>query len=276
MLLGEWVFPRHIPMWDSVVGGEYSQWNSDFLYGLWKYNPSKTKKIKWLLSASESEHETDENFYQFIVIKSIEETPITKLSSFLIQKTIKTHCKPIIIQKAMNNTIIIQTINQKQPEKILKWKQFGRQIIKTYPHPTHNFSKGVIISPDLTSCSLEEIRLHPKPQGVTDVRRISICKETRTIDTNTYILTFNKSTTPTSIRIGYINAKIETYIPNPLRCQKYGHPKDKCTRPPICAKWGNPNHTELECKNPFNWINCTGEHPAYSWECVMWKKELQK
>ena len=101
------------------------------------------------------------------------------------------------------------------------------------------------------------------------MRRISIRKETRTIDTNTYILTFSKPTTPTSIRIGYINTKIETYIPNPLRCQKYGHPKDKCTRPPICAKCENSYRIELECKNPFNCINCTREHPAYSRECEM-------
>ena len=167
----------------------------------------------------------------------------------------------------MNNTIIIQTTNQKHSEKILKWKQFGKLNIKTYPHPTLNFSKGVIESPDLTLCSLEEIRLHFKPQGITDVRRISIRKETRIIDTNTYILT---CTTPTSIRISYINTKIETYMPNPLRCQKcqkYGHPKDKCTRPPICAKCRNSNHTELECQNPFNCINCTGEHPVYTREC---------
>ena len=169
----------------------------------------------------------------------------------------------------MNDTIIIQTTNQKQSEKIVRWKEFGKLNIKTSPHPTLNFSKGVIKSPDLASCSLEEIRLHLKLQGVTDVRRISICKETRTIDTNTYILTFNKVTTPTSIRIGYINAKRETYIPNPLRCQKCRHPIDKCTRPPICPK---SNHTKLEYQNPFNCINCTGEHSAYSWECETWKK----
>ena len=60
---------------------------------------AKTKKIKSLLSesSSESEHETNENFNQFIVFESIEEIPITKLSPFLIQKTIKTHCKPINI-----------------------------------------------------------------------------------------------------------------------------------------------------------------------------------
>ena len=41
----------------------------------------------------------------------------------------------------------------------------------------------------------------------------------------------------------------------------------------ICGKL---NHTELECKNPFNCINCTGENPAYSQEREMWKKESQK
>ena len=122
---------------------------------------AKTKKMKRPLT--ESENEMDENFYQFIVLESIEETPITKLSPFLIPKTIETHCKPINIKKAMNNTIIIQTTNQKQSEKILKWKQFGKLNIKTYPHPTLNFSKGVIKSPDLALCSLEEIRLHLKP-----------------------------------------------------------------------------------------------------------------
>ena len=121
---------------------------------------AKTKKIKRPLSesSSEIEHETDEN-YQFIVLESIEETPITKLSSFLIQKTIETHCKLINIKKAKNGTIIIQTTNQKQSERILKWKRFGKLNIKTYPHPTLNFSKGVIKSPDLASCSLEKIKI---------------------------------------------------------------------------------------------------------------------
>ena len=41
--------------------------------------------------------------------------------------------------------------------------------------------------------------------------------------------------------------------------------------------WKLKSH-KLEYKNPFNCINCTGEHPAYSQECETWKKkkELQK
>ena len=80
-------------------------------------NITQAKIKKSLLgSSSESEHETDKNFYQFIVLESIEETPITKLSPFLIQKTIETHCKPMNIKKAPNGTIIIETTTQKQSE----------------------------------------------------------------------------------------------------------------------------------------------------------------
>ena len=49
-------------------------------------NITQPKKIKRPLTESESEHETDENSYQFIVLESIEETSITKLSPFLIKK----------------------------------------------------------------------------------------------------------------------------------------------------------------------------------------------
>ena len=214
---------------------------------------AKTKNIKRPLSEPESEHETNENFYQFIVLESIEETPITKLFPFLIQKSIETHCKPINIKKLWTTPLLYKQQIKNNQKKILKWKQCGKLNIKTYPHPTLNLSKGVIKSPDLTSYSLKEIKLHLKPQGITDVRRISILKETRTIDTNTCILTFDKPTIPTSIRISYINMKIKTNIPNPLRCQKrqkYEHPRDKCTRPPICAKCGKSNHIHLESKIP--------------------------
>ena len=167
------------------------------------------------------------------------------------------------------NTIIIQT-NQKQSEKNSKMETIWKT---KHNIPSHN--------PKL----LERSYKIPRPCIVFPWRNDYILKTTRcnrheNLHTqrnknhkHKHILTFNKATTPTSIRI---DTKIETYIPNPLRrqkCQKYWHPKDKCTRPPRCAKCGKSNHTELECQNPVNHINCTGEHPAYSQEWEMWKKE---
>ena len=95
-------------------------------------------------------------------------------------------------------------------------KIFHNLKIKTYPHKTLNSSKGVIRNKGLSQCSREEILVKLKNQSVTDIKRITIKKENQTMQTNTYILTFNSPTTPKEIKIGYINEKIEQYIPNPL------------------------------------------------------------
>ena len=132
--------PCGTPCWVGSIVNE----TQTFFMAYENITQAKNPKMKRPLKESESEHETDGNFYQFIVLESIEETPMIKLSPFLIQKTIEMHCKPTNVKKAMNNTIIIQTTNQKQSEKILKWKQFGKLSIKAYPYPILNFSKGVM------------------------------------------------------------------------------------------------------------------------------------
>ena len=95
-------------------------------------------------------------------------------------------------------------------------KIFHNLKIKTYPHKTQNFSKRVMRNKELSQCSKEEILAELKNQGVTDIKRITIKKENKTIQTNTYILTFNSPTIPKEIKICYINEKIEQYIPNLL------------------------------------------------------------
>ena len=69
--------------------------------------------------------------------------------------------------------------------------------------------------------------------------------------------------------------KVETYIPNPLRChnyQKFGHHKEKCTRPPICKNCGETrNH--IDCQQPPKCANCKQNHSADSEECELWRKE---
>ena len=94
------------------------------------------------------------------------------------------------------------------------------------------------------------------------------------IPTNTYILNFNTPKPPTIIKIGYLITKVETYIPNPLRChncQKFGHHKEKCTRPSMCKNCGETgNH--LDCQQPPKCANCKQNHSADSKECELWRK----
>ena len=104
---------------------------------------------------------------------------------------------------------------------------------------------------------------------------MNIYQEKQSNNLNTYILNFNIPKLLTEIRIGYLITKVETYIPNPLRChncQKFGHHKEKCTRPPTCKncrKTGN----YIDCQQPPKCANCKQNHSADSKECELWKKE---
>ena len=46
-------------------------------------------------------------------------------------------------------------------------------------------------SKEVSLCTNEEIKRKLKKQGVTEVKRVSIKKEGRMIETNTYIMSFN-------------------------------------------------------------------------------------
>lgn len=114
---------------------------------------------------------------------------------------------------------------------------------RPFPHQFLNLSKGVTKCPELSLCSSEEIENDDtlKKQGVTDVKRMQVKRDDTIINTNTYILTFEKPTLSKEIKIGYTIAKVEPYIPNPRRChkcQKFGHLQNICTRTSVCRRCG--------------------------------------
>ena len=103
---------------------------------------------------------------------------------------------------------------------LLKMTRFHNTAIKTCPHKSLNVSKGIVRSKELSLCSLEEIKSELKNQGVIDVKRITIKKVGKIIETNTYAMTFNQPTIPEEIKVGYTMERVEQFIPNPLRCYK--------------------------------------------------------
>ena len=53
-------------------------------------------------------------------------------------------------------------------------------------------------------------------QGVTDIRRITVRRDRILKLTNTYVLSFNTPNLPTVVKIGFMQVKVDVYIPNPL------------------------------------------------------------
>ena len=147
------------------------------------------------------------------------------------------------------------------------------------PHSSLNTSKGIVRCPALSKVTTEHIIEFMGEQGVTDVRRITVRRDGILKPTNTFVLTFNTPILPTVVKIGFIQVKVDVYIPNPLRCyncQVFGHHENKCGRHPVCCNCAQPEHCASgQCDKPAKCVNCSGDHPANSKECPQWEKEKQ-
>ena len=122
----------------------------------------------------------------------------------------------------------------------------------------------------------DEILEELAPQNISKVKRFMIKKDGQVKKTNTYLLTFNTTTLPQSINVGYLRIKVETFVPNPLRCfkcQRYGHGQSTCKGLPICHKCGNKDHGDDPCTGPLKCVNCAGGHASSSKQCQIWIKE---
>ena len=73
-------------------------------------NPSKKNpKLKRPHAEVDSKNDSDQTLFpKFIVLESIEDTPITKLSPFIIEKTLNSFIKAKSVKKLINNTLLIE------------------------------------------------------------------------------------------------------------------------------------------------------------------------
>ncbi|GFU62247.1 putative RNA-directed DNA polymerase from transposon X-element [Trichonephila clavipes] len=146
------------------------------------------------------------------------------------------------------------------------------------PHRTLNSCRGVISESDLLCASETEILEGLSDQGVTQVRRIKIKKDSSLFPTKNLILTFNSPKLPSNIKAGYLNCKVRPYIPNPLRCfkcQRFGHSQTSCRGQLTCSRCASVGHASTDCSLEPKCINCLQPHPLDSKICPKWKIEKQ-
>ena len=159
------------------------------------------------------------NWPRFMLIQSVDlERPIAKLSPFTIHQGIKGLAgTPRTVRRLRSGDFLIEVTKPAQVESLLRSTVLADIPIKVVPHRSLNTSKGIIRSFDLKESSEAELKHNLADQGVTDVRRM------------------------TYVKCAYLNIKVKTLIPNPLRCykcQRFGHHKFNCRRNATCARCG--------------------------------------
>ena len=217
---------------------------------------------------------------RFLLIHSEKEETISSLSPFLVHKTIMSLTgEPKSIKTLRSGDLLIQCAKESHEKTLLQMKIFCNLKCSVKPHSSLNTSKGIVRCPALSKVTTEHIIEFMGEQGVTDVRRITVRRDGILKPTNTIVLTFNTPILPTVVKIGFIQVKVDVYIPNPLRCyncQVFGHHENKCGRHPVCCNCAQPEHCASgQCDKPAKYVNCSGDHPANSKECPQWEKEKQ-
>ena len=197
---------------------------------------------------------------------------------FLIHKTIMSMAgEPKSIKNLRSGDLLIQCAKEHHEKSLLKMKTFCGLKCSVTPHKSLNTSKGIVRCPALIRQSNEHILEFMEEQGVTDVRRINVHRDGVLKPTNTFVFTINTPELPTVVKIGFIQAKVDVYVPNPLKCyqyQVYGHHENRCSRQALCINCGMPEHCASgQCQRPAKCLNCSGDHPANSKECPQWEKE---
>lgn len=111
----------------------------------------------------------------------------THYQTFIIEKYLTA-----AVQESMktirNNTFTVKVKNKKYAELLLRTTALHNMKIKAYPHKSLNTSKGVVRSLELDNCTIDENKKKLKKQFITDVKRITIKKNSQELNTNTYIL----------------------------------------------------------------------------------------
>lgn len=227
-------------------------------------------------SDSGSDQEFTPNWPRFIMVHGTDDR-LAKLSPFAVNKGIESIVgTPKSVRRLRSGDILVEVSRPTQSENLLHTDTFVNVPVQVSPHRTLNSQKGVIRCNDIKECSDEEILSGLAGQHVTAIHRITVTRDGTRKSTGTFILTFNSPTLPAAVKVGYLNVKVNVYIPNPIRCfkcQRYGHFKTNCNRAEACEKCGQDGHTSEACANVAHCINCNGAHPANSKDCPKWNEE---
>ena len=228
---------------------------------------------------------TDESFPRFLVVQDAVEDEdgsigkLSRLSPFVIDRVLR-GCIGTAqqVKKLQSGKLLVEVARRTQAENLLRLTDFAGVPITVSPHRGLNTSRGILRSRELASMKEEELADDLKNFNVINIQTIMTTKNGIRSPTNSVILTFNSSTLPQSLKAGYLNLKVEPYIPNPLRCfrcQRFGHHQKACKRVPVCFKCGSSEHDHTGCNGPLLCVSCGGDHAANFNKCPAWLKERE-
>ena len=184
------------------------------------------------------------------------------------------------IVKAGKNTLLVETESADQSMKVMTLKQLADIPVIVETHKTLNQVRGIVKSKAWGKNTIEELKEQLANQGVADIQRIRIKRNGEEIQTDTYVVYFNKHSTPKVLKItDWHYEAVQTYVYQPqqcFNCQRYGHVAKYCRRTnKTCVKCGIEGHTKEQCENAISCFHCGLSHYANDRCCNKYKIEKE-
>ena len=111
-------------------------------------------------------------------------------------------------------------------------------------------------------------------QGVVEVHRVTVKRDTVKICTTTLFLTFSTPDLLKEMTVGYLKLKAAFFLPNLMRCfnYKFGHTSQHRKVAAKCPGCATVKH-EGQCKGRKLSSNCNGPHISSAKDCLVWQKK---
>ena len=153
-------------------------------------------------SENESFLDTTANWPRFLVVESASvDLPLSKLSPFAIQKGFQAIAGTLkSIKRLRDGSLLVECARKPQAIGLLQTTQFTDRPVRVSVHKALNSSRSVIRCRELSGMTEEEIKTELQEQGVVEVHRVTVKRDTEKVPTNTLFLTFNTPEMPKEIR----------------------------------------------------------------------------
>ena len=179
------------------------------------------------------------------------------------------------IKRLRDGSFVVECARKSQAMGLLKTTRFVDRPIRVSVHKTLNSSHGVIRCRELSGMMETQIKTELQEQGVTEVHRVTVKRDTVKVPTNTLFLTFNAPDLPKEITVGYLKVKVALFVPNPMRCSncnKFDHTSQRYKVAAKCPDCGKDKQ-EGRCEGPKLCSDCNGPHASSAKDCPVWQKE---
>ena len=216
---------------------------------------------------------------RFLVVESSnDDLPLSKLSPFAVQKGFQAMAGTLkSIKRLRDGSFLVECARKSQAMSLLKTTRFVDRPIRVSIHKALNSSRGVIRCRELSGMTETEITTELQEQGVVEVHRVTVKRDTEKIPISTLFLSFNTPDLPKEITLGYLKVKVALFVPNPMRCfncNKSGHTSQRCKVAAKCPDCRKDKH-EGRCEGPKLCSNCNGPHASSAKDCPVWQKEKE-